>query len=228
MGANWKPRWGVGTVIAAAGTVIAAVQLQQAKRDSERAFRESPEGRLQEAMHRMMRPHDPAKAKEQVVARKAAVDASVVLAGELVLLGRLRSLFVWSCRCPQALMCHAWCQVMQDIRDRISSWKEHATVVTGRYGSGKSVAVHEALRGLPGVYFHTVKNASWEDTLYKELQLDGPGMLKELFNRVATELKKDPEAPFKVPVLVLDIPRETTQGAALGFRCPRLLSRPEA
>ena len=35
----------------------------------------------------MMRPHDPAKAKEQVVARKAAVDASVVLARELILLG---------------------------------------------------------------------------------------------------------------------------------------------
>ncbi|CAE7515728.1 unnamed protein product [Symbiodinium pilosum] len=144
----------VDNVIAAAGTVIAAVQLQQAKRDSERAFRESPEGRLQEAVRRMMRPHEPAKGKEQVVARKAAV-------------------------------------VIQDTRDRISSWQEHATVVTGRYGSGKSVAVHE------------------------ELHLDGPGMLKELFNRVAAELQKDFQAPSKVPVLVLDILRETTQGMPL-------------
>ena len=47
---------------------------------------------------------------------------------------------------PAGLTCRAWCQVIQDIRDRISSWKEHATVVTGRYGCGKSVAVHEALR----------------------------------------------------------------------------------
>ena len=119
MGANWKPRWGValkfGTGVATiAIAIIAAVQLQQAQReserarleserakldseraklDSERAFRESPEGRLQEAVNRMMRPHDPAKAKEQVVARKAAVDASVVLARELKLLGySLRSL----------------------------------------------------------------------------------------------------------------------------------------
>ena len=44
----------------------------------------------------------------------------------------------------------ARCQVIQDIRDRISSWQEHATVVTGRYGSGKSVAVHEALRDVRG------------------------------------------------------------------------------
>ena len=102
---------GVATIAIA---IIAAVQLQQAQReserarleserakldseraklDSERAFRESPEGRLQEAVNRMMRPHDPAKAKEQVVARKAAVDASVVLARELKLLGySLRSL----------------------------------------------------------------------------------------------------------------------------------------
>ncbi|CAE7527510.1 unnamed protein product, partial [Symbiodinium pilosum] len=41
--------------------------------------------------------------------------------------------------------------VIQDIRDRISSWQEHATVVTGRYGSGKSVAVHEALRDVRGM-----------------------------------------------------------------------------
>ncbi|CAE7154386.1 unnamed protein product, partial [Symbiodinium necroappetens] len=123
----------------------------------------------------MMRPHDPAKAKEQVVTRK----------------------------------------VIQDIRERISSWKEHATVVTGRHGSGKSVAVHEALRGLPGTFVHTVDNAGWKDILYKELHLDGAGMLKELFNRVATELQKDPEAPSKVPILVLDIPRETTEGMPL-------------
>jgi len=31
-------------------------------------------------------------------------------------------------------------------------------------------------------------------------------MLSELFNRVAAELQKDPEAPSKVPILVLDIP----------------------
>ena len=90
-------------------------------------------------------------------------------------------------------------------------------MVTGRHGSGKSVAVHEALRGLPGTFVHTVDNAGWKDILYKELHLDGAGMLKELFNRVATELQKDPEAPSKVPILVLDIPRKTTEGAPLSF-----------
>ena len=59
----------------------------------------------------------------------------------------------------------------------------------------------------------SVENADWKSNLYKELHLDGPGMLKELFNRVAAELQKDFQAPSKVPVLVLDILRETTQGA---------------
>ncbi|CAE7541795.1 unnamed protein product, partial [Symbiodinium microadriaticum] len=106
-------------------------------------------------------------------------------------------------------------EVIQDIRDRICSWKEHATVVTGRYGCGKSVAVHEALPGLPGTFVHTVKNAEWESNLYKRLSLDGPDMLSELFNRVAAELQKDPEAPSKVPILILNIPRETTEGMPL-------------
>ena len=73
-------------------------------------------------------------------------------------------------------------------------------------------------RPLPGTYVHTVENAEWKSTLYEKLHLDGPGMLEELFTRVATELKKDPEALSKVPILVLNIPRETTQGAALGWR----------
>ena len=75
MGANWKPRWkqlGGGVVGTVATVAIAVI----AKNDLERAKRESPEGRLQ-AVHRMMRPHEPAKGKEQVVARKAAVDASL-------------------------------------------------------------------------------------------------------------------------------------------------------
>ena len=224
MSADWKPRWGVGLTLAA--TVIAAVQLQQAKndaerakRDSERAFRESPEGRLQEAVRALMRPHIPTKMpKEQVVQRKAAL---------LRLFYRvLRSLLATKLLVPADF--DAWCQVIADIKSRISSWEEHATVVTGRFGCGKSVAVQEALRGLPGTYVHTVENAEWKSSLYEKLHLDGPGMLEELFTRVATELKKDPEALSKVPILVLDIPRETTQGAALGFRCLRLLSYPEA
>ena len=92
MGADWKPRstlvlQGSGVVVSSAALLWTMRDSERAKLDSERAFRESPEGRLQEAVNRMMRPHDPAKAKEQVVARKAAVDASVVLARELILLG---------------------------------------------------------------------------------------------------------------------------------------------
>ena len=38
--------------------------------------------------------------------------------------------------------------VMETIKDRIKSWKQHATIIGGRYLSGKSVAVEEALRGV--------------------------------------------------------------------------------
>ena len=64
---------------------------------------------------------------------------------------------------------------------------------------------------------HGRRTQSWESNLYKRLSLDGPDMLSQLFNRVAAELQKDPEAPSKVPILVLDIPRETTEGAPLSF-----------
>mmetsp|Transcript_25099 Transcript_25099/g.58184 ORF Transcript_25099/g.58184 Transcript_25099/m.58184 type:complete len:429 (-) Transcript_25099:71-1357(-) len=164
-----------GLVATGAGVSITLLQYNQAQRDSERAFRESPEGRLQEAVRVVMRPFEPKMAKEQVVARK----------------------------------------VIEEIKSRIGSWEEHATIVTGRHGCGKSVALQEALRGLPGTFVHTVDNAEWKDTLYKELHLDGSGMLKDLFKRVAAELKKDPEALSKVPILVLDIPRETTEGMKL-------------
>ena len=41
--------------------------------------------------------------------------------------------------------------VMDTIKNRIKSWREHATIIGGRYLSGKSVAVEEALRGVRGV-----------------------------------------------------------------------------
>ncbi|CAE7749208.1 unnamed protein product, partial [Symbiodinium necroappetens] len=97
---------------------------------------------------------------------------------------------------------------------RVATWTSHATIITGRYGSGKSVAVREALRGVQGVFFHPIEDADWKDKLYERLGLSGPDMLEEVLCRVQAQLEKL-EGPSKVPIIVLDIPRETREGTAL-------------
>jgi len=58
-------------------------------------------------------------------------------------------------------------KVVDDIKDRLQSWrqKSDATIVGGRYKSGKTVAVQEALRGARGVWGFTVKVKNWEPVL---------------------------------------------------------------
>ena len=50
--------------------------------------------------------------------------------------------------------------VMETIKDRIKSWKEHGTIIGGRHLSGKSVALEQALRGVRGVVEVTIKAPS--------------------------------------------------------------------
>ena len=97
--------------------------------------------------------------------------------------------------------------IMKAIRRRILHWNQHATIVAGRFGSGKSVALEEALRGMQGVYVHIVKDKDWEEALYKSLRMDDLGMLKEAL-RLVRERNQG-----STPILVLDIPRTTKEGA---------------
>ena len=97
--------------------------------------------------------------------------------------------------------------IMKAIRRRILHWNQHATIVAGRSGSGKSVALEEALRGMQGVYVHIVKDKDWEEALYKSLRMDDLGMLKEAL-RLVRERNQG-----STPILVLDIPRTTKEGA---------------
>ncbi|CAE7890966.1 unnamed protein product, partial [Symbiodinium necroappetens] len=101
--------------------------------------------------------------------------------------------------------------IFDAIKDQIANWNSHATIITGRYGSGKSVAVRDVLRGVPGVFVHPIKGADWEDRLYERLGLTGPDMLEEVLRRVQAQLEKL-EGPSKVPIIVLDIPRKTREG----------------
>ncbi|CAE7341121.1 unnamed protein product [Symbiodinium sp. CCMP2456] len=75
-------------------------------------------------------------------------------------------------------------EVVERIETRLRSWQGHATIIAGRHGSGKSVALEEALRGRQGVYVHAVRDKDWEKTLYKDLGLDNLGMLKDALRLV--------------------------------------------
>ena len=97
--------------------------------------------------------------------------------------------------------------IMKAIRRRILHWNQHATIIAGRFGSGKSVALEEALRGMQGVYIHTVEDKDWKEALYKSLRMDDLSMLKEAL-RLVRERNQG-----STPILVLDIPRTTKEGA---------------
>ena len=158
-------------LLSAVGTVAAAVftfvQLRVARREAERAQRESKEGRIQAAADCMMQPLSPQKKGNEVAGRR----------------------------------------IIEDIRRRILHWNQHATIIAGRFGSGKSVAVEEALRDRQAVYVHIVKDEDWENSLYKDLGLDKLGMLKDVLRLVKKRNRGS------TPILALDIPRSAKEGA---------------
>ncbi|CAE7259727.1 unnamed protein product [Symbiodinium microadriaticum] len=95
--------------------------------------------------------------------------------------------------------------IMRTIEERILRWDARATIIAGRFGAGKSVAVEEVLRDMQGVYVHQVRVNDWEEKLYKRLGLDGPDMLEEVLRRVGGKLNRP-------PILVLEIPRTAKRG----------------
>ena len=73
-------------------------------------------------------------------------------------------------------------KVVDDIiKHRLQSWrqKSDATIVSGRYKSGKTVAVQEALRGVRGVWEFTVDVEGWKPIMYQELGVKDANMLRE-------------------------------------------------
>ncbi|CAJ1390439.1 unnamed protein product [Effrenium voratum] len=102
--------------------------------------------------------------------------------------------------------------VMETIRKRIESWQQHATIIGGRYQSGKSVATEEALRGVRGVVRFSIESADWKRMMFEELKVENSGLFKEMMRRVGEKLKDFPDNLTKYPVLLLDIPRTTIEG----------------
>ncbi|CAJ1395010.1 unnamed protein product [Effrenium voratum] len=105
--------------------------------------------------------------------------------------------------------------VMETLRQRIASWQQHATIIGGRYQSGKSVATEEALRGVRGVVRFTIRSADWADRMCKQLGVDDDGLFKEVMRRVPEKLKDFPNNLTKFPILLLEVPRTTTEGINL-------------
>ena len=104
--------------------------------------------------------------------------------------------------------------VMEALRQRIASWQQHATIIGGRYQSGKSVATEEALRGARGVVRFTIRSADWTDRMCKHLGVDDEGLFKEVMRRAREKLKDFPDNLTKFPILLLEVPRTTTEGLA--------------
>ncbi|CAE7510090.1 unnamed protein product, partial [Symbiodinium sp. CCMP2456] len=101
---------------------------------------------------------------------------------------------------PKSKVVHR--EAMTAIKNRVQNWKqeEHATIVSGRYKSGKTVAVQE------------VKN--WEPVLYQELGVKDSNMFHEVLRRVRAKLQKKKFAKnlTQYPILLLDIPRDLEGG----------------
>ena len=116
--------------------------------------------------------------------------------------------------------------VMEALRQRIASWQQHATIIGGRYQSGKSVATEEALRGARGVVRFTIRSAHWNRMMFEELKVEDGGLFKEVMRRAREKLKDFPDNLTKFPILLLEVPRTTTEGLAgqnMFFSCLSML-----
>ena len=82
--------------------------------------------------------------------------------------------------------------VMETIRKRIESWQQHATIIGGRYQSGKSVATEEALRGVRGVVRFTIRSADWADRMCKQLGVVTKGCSKRSCGECARSSRTSP------------------------------------
>ncbi|CAJ1446811.1 unnamed protein product, partial [Effrenium voratum] len=98
------------------------------------------------------------------------------------------------------------------IQKRVECWRQHATIIGGRYQSGKSVATEEALRGVRGVVRFSIESADWKRMMFEELKVENSGLFKEMMRRVGEKLKDFPNNRTKFPILLLEVPRTTIEG----------------
>ena len=103
-------------------------------------------------------------------------------------------------------------KVMDTVANRVTTWDGHAAIVSGRFQTGKTIAVEEVLRGARGIFKRAVESENWKKELYESLQVDGPGMFETVLVRVKAELAKLTDPITKTPIILLEVPRTTTKG----------------
>ena len=188
------------TALAVAGTAVAVAQLDQAKRSADEAKRSADEAK-----------------RSADEAFKASPEGKIQQA-----LAKAMEPFEPSR--PQDEVIQR--PVMEALRQRIASWQQHATIIGGRYQSGKSVATEEALRGARGVVRFTIRSADWNRMMFEELKVEDGGLFKEVMRRAREKLKDFPDNLTKFPILLLEVPRTTTEGLAgqnMFFSCLSML-----
>ena len=100
--------------------------------------------------------------------------------------------------------------------------KDHATILSGRYMAGKTVAVEEVLQGTRGAFRFCIKYADWESLMYQVLEVKDANMFKQVLRRVRKRLAKLTENPTKFPILLRDIPPETNRQVISFFQTHKL------
>ena len=108
--------------------------------------------------------------------------------------------------------------IMKTIEERILGWDQHATIVAGRFGAGKSVAVEEACATCRVSSSTKCAATTGRRSSTSAWAWMGRTCSQEVLRRVGDKLKRP-------PILLLDIPRTTKQGGGRwGFRFPLLLA----
>ena len=97
--------------------------------------------------------------------------------------------------------------VTKMLRQHFAEWKGHATIVSGRRGSGKTWALQEALKNARGVAVFSLSRAQLPgEAIAAEFGLDFLA-LKEVLKQVKMELSTDDL--LGVPVIVLEVQHAT-------------------
>ena len=161
--------------LSVAGTAVAVAQLDQAKRSADEAKRSADEAK-----------------RSADEAFKASPEGNIQQA-----LAKAMEPFEPSR--PQDEVIQR--PVMESLRQRIASWQQHATIIGGRYQSGKSVATEEALRGARGVVRCTIESSDWKKMMFEELKVEDDGLFKEVMRRAREKLKDFPDNLTKFPIL---------------------------
>ena len=88
------------------------------------------------------------------------------------------------------------------------------------------MATEEALRGVRGVVRCTIESSDWKRMMFEELKVEDGGLFKEVMRRAREKLKDFPDNLTKFPILLLEVPRTTTEGLAgqnMFFSCLSML-----